>query len=339
MDSELSEQAEQAEQAAKATNGPSAKAASARKASISAALQRLPDLIQASSWGSAQNIREISHAIADDIDPHSPALAKKIRARFTAAPLAIKRLTHPEKLIALETPRHGLQDVVLPQGVADECRAILDEHAKRDDLRAFALDPRHKVLVYGPPGNGKTLLAEALAKELGVPFLRVRYSGLVDSHLGETAKHIDEVLEYAATAPCVLFFDEFDGVGADRNRGDVGELRRITNQLLIAMDRLPSHVMFIAATNAMQLVDKALARRFDFTIELPDPTPALMTACAQRELAPTLTPGHDLTARIPVIAGMGLQNLHAVVQLCRRLRRDLVLNNGRGVDEICGTNP
>lgn len=310
------------------------KAAPARKAALSAALQRVPDLIEASNWGRGDTLRQVANAIAEDIEVHSPALARRIKARFPREMKPI-RLQHPEKLVAIETARHGLDDVVLPPSVVAECRSILDEHARRDDLQAFALEPRHKVLVYGPPGNGKTMLAEALAKELDVPFLRVRYSGLVDSHLGGTAKHIDEVLEYAATAPCVLFFDEFDSVGSDRNGGDVGELRRITNQLLIAMDRLPSHVMFVAATNAMQLVDVALKRRFDFTIELPAPTPDLIAACARRELAPTLTPGHDLTSRIGAITSMGLENLHTVVQLCRRLRRDLVLNGGRGIDAVC----
>ena len=311
-----------------------AKAPPVRKASLNTALQRVPDLIEASNWGHSGKLREIADAIAEDIEAHSPALARRIKARLPRE-LKSLRMQAPEKLVSIEAARHGLDNVVLPPTVVAECRAILSEHARRDDLQKFALEPRHKVLVYGPPGNGKTMLAEALAKELDVPFLRVRYSGLVDSHLGETAKHIDQVLDYAATAPCVLFFDEFDSVGSNRNGGDVGELRRITNQLLIAMDRLPSQTMLVAATNAMHLVDVALKRRFDFTIELPAPTPDLIAACAGRELAPALTPGHDLTDQIAALTSMGLENLHAVVQLCRRLRRDLVLNGGRGIDAIC----
>lgn len=315
-----------------------AKAGPARKTALSAAIQRVPDLIEASNWGHSGKLREIASAIAEDIEAHSPALARRIKARF---PPEMKTLRSqiPEKLVVLETPRHGLDDVVLPSAVVAECRAILGEHARRDDLQAFALEPRHKVLVYGPPGNGKTMLAEALAKELDVPFLRVRYGGLVASYLGETAKHLDEVLEYATTAPCVLFFDEFDSIGADRNSGDVGEVRRITNQLLIAMERLPSHVMFVAATNAMHLVDVALKRRFDFTIDLPAPSRDLMAACASRELAPRLTPGHDLSDRAEKVAALGLTSLHAVTQLCRRMRRDLVLNGGRGIEALCGNDP
>ncbi len=315
-----------------------AKAAPARKAALSAALHRVPDLIEASNWGHSGKMREIANLIAEDIEDQSPALAKRIKARLSRD-LQPMRAKAPEKLVALEVAGHGLDDVVLPSAVVAECRSILGEHARRDALKKFALEPRHKVLVYGPPGNGKTMLAEALAKELDVPFLRVRYSGLVASYLGDTSKHIDEVMDYAATAPCVLFFDEFDGIGANRNGGDVGEMRRITNQLLISMDRLPSHVMFVAATNAVNLVDPALKRRFDFTIELPRPTSDLMIECAKRELSPKLTPGYDLSDRAATIAGLGLNSLHDVVQLCRRIRRDLVLNGGRGIEALCRNEP
>lgn len=223
--------------------------------------------------------------------------------------------------------------VFLPADVEHGCRAIIAEHHRRDELASFGLAPRHKVLLHGAPGNGKTMLAEALAKELDIPLLRVKYAGLIASYLGDTGKNIATIFEFAETAPCLLFLDEFDGIGAARHDNqDVGEMRRITNQLLILLDRLPPYCVFVAATNGYDLIDYALKRRFDFNIEILAPDEPLRRRCALAEIDPRLTPGHDITDLARSIAALPLKNVHEVVQLCRRLRRDLVLNDGRGLE-------
>lgn len=204
-----------------------------------------------------------------------------------------------------------------------------------NELAQFKLAPRHKILLYGPPGNGKTLLAEGLAKELDLPFLPVKYAGMIESYLGSTGKNLQSIFDYAATAPCVLFMDEFDGVAIDRGDSkDVGEIRRVTNQLLILLDRLPPTCMFVAATNADELLDRAIQRRFDFVLQLPAPTQDLRRRCAERELAPSMTPGHDITCHAEAVAELPLANLSGLVKLCQRIRRDLVLNSGAGVHAI-----
>ena len=83
-------------------------------------------------------------------------------------------------------------------------------------LRSHNLEPRHRVLLVGPPGNGKTSLAEAIAEALAVQFFVVRYDAIIGSFLGETATRLRRVFDYARTTPCVLFFDEFDAVGKER---------------------------------------------------------------------------------------------------------------------------
>lgn len=84
------------------------------------------------------------------------------------------------------------------------------EQHRADLLRSYSLEPRHRVLLAGPPGNGKTTLAEALAHALCVPMLVVRYEAVIGSYLGETAQHIAHVFEEARSRHCVLFLDEFD---------------------------------------------------------------------------------------------------------------------------------
>lgn len=308
-----------------------------KKQAEASALKLLPKFVQACRWGNKQLLQEVSAAMADALQPQFPAIAKTIsdHAKAEMKPVAIHL---PEGLLSLEQAKHGLDQVILPPETEVACRAIIQEHWRHEDLKAFGLAPRHKVLLHGTPGNGKTLLAEALAHELDVPFLRVKYSGLMTSYMGETGKNLDRIMEYAKTAPCVLFLDEFDGVGLERNSIDVGEMRRVTNQLLISIEQLPSTCVFVAATNVHSQIDGALRRRFDFTIEIPSPTVALKLRCAQKELRKELTPGHDLMHLCDRVANCTTTNLFEVVELCRRLRRDLVLNDGEGQEAILQGN-
>ena len=101
---------------------------------------------------------------------------------------------------------------------------LVEEQQRADLLRAHGLEPRHRVLLVGPPGTGKTTLAEAIAESAGVPLFVVRYETMIGSYLGETATRLKRLFDYARTTPCVLFFDEFDAIG--KERGDHPRDRR-----------------------------------------------------------------------------------------------------------------
>jgi AAA+ superfamily predicted ATPase len=170
------------------------------------------------------------------------------------------------------SPERSLDDLVLPRLVRDECRRVIEEHQRSELLRSYGLAPRHRLLLVGPPGNGKTSVAHGLAHDLMVPLLVVRYEGLIGSYLGETASRLRKVFDYARQRACVLFLDEFDTVG--KERGDIhetGEIKRVVSTLLLQMDQLPSHVVIITATNHAELLDRAVWRRFEVRLQLPMP--------------------------------------------------------------------
>lgn len=172
-------------------------------------------------------------------------------------------------------PNRSLGDLFLPEPVSQACRELIDEHSRREILRSYSLSPRHRILLVGPPGNGKTSLAEALSHALMVPFLVVRYDGLIASFLGETAMRLRKLFDFVRSRSCVLFFDEFDTLG--KERGDVhetGEVKRVVSSLLLQIDSLPAHVVVITATNHPELLDRAVWRRFQLRMELPPPTKA-----------------------------------------------------------------
>jgi ATP-dependent 26S proteasome regulatory subunit len=181
----------------------------------------------------------------------------------------------PESLRSLlhETePTRRLSELVLAKQTVADLRDLIDEVRQTPLLRSHSLEPRHTLMLVGPPGTGKTSLAAALATELALPFLTVRYEGLVGSFLGETASRLQEVIDYASRTPCVLFFDEFDSVGKERSDSqETGEIKRVVSSLLLHMDALPTHCIVVCATNHPELLDRAVWRRFELRIELPRP--------------------------------------------------------------------
>lgn len=182
---------------------------------------------------------------------------------------------HLQPLLYERTPRRPVAELVLGKTIRGELRDFVSEFSQAALLRSHSLEPRHTVLLIGPPGTGKTSLASSLAYEMGLPFLVVRYDGLVGSYLGETASRLQQIVDYVTHTPAVLFFDEFESVGKERGDSqETGEIKRVVSSLLLHMDSLPSHCVVVCATNHPELLDRAVWRRFELRLELPLPGPA-----------------------------------------------------------------
>ena len=171
-------------------------------------------------------------------------------------------------------PERSFADIYLSDHNKKLLNDLKEEHLRRELLQSYGLSSRNRLMLLGAPGNGKTSLAEALAYELMLPLVVVRYDGLIGSFLGETANRLNKVFEYVRTKHCLLFFDEFDVIGKERgDRNETGEIKRIVSSLLLQIDALPSRTVIVVASNHASLIDSAAWRRFQVRLELAPPTP------------------------------------------------------------------
>lgn len=224
------------------------------------------------------------------------------------------------KLYVEVRPRRSLADLLLPAVAQQACAELVEEHNRADLLRAHNLEPRNRVLLVGPPGNGKTSLAEALANELGSPLFVVRYESIIGSYLGETAVRLAKLFAQARTQRCVLLFDEFDVIG--KERGDVhetGEIKRVVSSLLLQVDQLPSHVVVVTATNHSELLDRAVWRRFQVRLDLPAPGRGLRAVWLQMfESRSGLQLGYSHDHLAQRLAGLSFAELEQFAQDVQR---------------------
>jgi SpoVK/Ycf46/Vps4 family AAA+-type ATPase len=180
-------------------------------------------------------------------------------------------------LYQLLDPRFTMEDVVLGDGtrqaIAD---AILEIRNKNLMFRRWGLEKvvRKKkglsLLFAGPPGTGKTMTAEAIAKEVGRPLMIVNYAQLENMWVGETEKNIESVFKAAQEKEAVLFFDEADAVFHRRGATSAPWTNRDVNVLL---HHLENHTgIVVLATNMARVLDRALDRRIDIAVEFDIPT-------------------------------------------------------------------
>jgi SpoVK/Ycf46/Vps4 family AAA+-type ATPase len=238
-------------------------------------------LVQSANRGDHSLFRKTVEAmIADERGKQHHVLAERLEQSLRAnghanqaSPLASSALAFRahELLLELE-PQRTLADLVLEPQTEKLFRELIVEQERVELLRSYGLEPRHRILLVGPPGNGKTSLAEALAGELILPLIAVRYEAVVGSYLGETSSRLRRVFDHARTRRCVLFFDEFDTLGKERgDEHETGEIKRVVSTLLLQVDQLPTHVVVVTATNHPELLDRAVWRRFQVRVELPSP--------------------------------------------------------------------
>ncbi|MBA0177505.1 AAA family ATPase [Pectobacterium carotovorum] len=173
-------------------------------------------------------------------------------------------ITHPEK---------NSKKPKLREKTIKKIEEFITFVKRSQELKNAGIGITPSMLLFGPPGCGKTLAAHHIASELNLPLITARCDSLVSSYLGSTSKNIRQLFDYASQKPCVLFLDELDSLAKARDdQHELGELKRVVVSLLQNIDTLPEETVLISASNHESLLDSAIWRRFEYRIpvELPD---------------------------------------------------------------------
>nr|VFK78463.1 MAG: ATPase family associated with various cellular activities (AAA) [Candidatus Kentron sp. SD] len=305
----------------------------------------LRQLIKSGSEGNSDAFRDASEAvIREERDKHHHLLANDLekilygRASTTNRPfLSLVKQAPTDKerglpLLHIKEPVRRIEDLVLSdqnQSLIDE---ILQEHHRQSVLRSHGLSPVDRLLFCGPPGCGKTLTAEVLASELGLPLAIVRIDSVVSSYLGETAANLRQVLDFIASVPMVALFDEFDALAKERaDAADHGELKRVVNAFLQLLDGYEGKSLLVAATNHEGILDAAIWRRFDEVLVFEPPNleqlRRLLT-CKLRGLHREFEPDNNEVASL--FNGMSHADVERVL---RRAAKEMVLTGKEFLNE------
>lgn len=210
------------------------------------------------------------------------SLAKKIRSTLTQKKGALTALdsfaTKPVDaesrmdIVEVSYPQVDAAQIVLSKYTQEAIYNFIESYNRRDVLLKSGFDASNSLLLYGPPGCGKTTVAQFISSITGLPLVTARLDGLVSSLLGSTAKNIRKIFDYASRRECILFLDEFDVVAKLRDdKNELGELKRVVNSLIQNIDTFSNDSILIAATNHQELLDPAIWRRFTTVITLDKP--------------------------------------------------------------------
>ena len=176
------------------------------------------------------------------------------------------------KLAKIIYPDNSNIKVALTENNMTQIEDFMLNYKLSDKLHEAGIDRANSLLLYGPPGCGKSKTAHLIANELNLPLVIARLDSLISSYLGTTSKNIRTLFEYIDKMPCILFLDEFDAIAKARDdSNELGELKRVVNSLLQNIDNLNKESIFIAATNHDKLLDFAVWRRFDYKIKIEFP--------------------------------------------------------------------
>jgi len=220
-----------------------------------------------------------------------------------------------------------LPELVFPHYLRDAIGAFIDTFKYRQDIEQAGIEVSSSLLLYGPPGCGKTSVAKFISKSLGLPLVTARFDSLISSLLGNTSKNIRKVFEYASNKPCVLFLDEFDAIAKARDdQHELGELKRVINSLLQNIDQFAQSNILIAATNHEELLDRAIWRRFNHIISIQRPQRQEIKELLNIYLEPVETDFLDSQKKLEsILELLGNISPSDLMTICNKARTNFII--------------
>lgn len=210
---------------------------------------------------------------------------------------------------------------------------LIQERRQMRRLASLGLQPTRSAIFVGPPGVGKTLTARWLAAQLQLPLYVLDLTAVMSSLLGRSGSNLRTAIDFAKNRPCVLLLDEIDSIAKRRSDdSDIGELKRLVTVILQEVDAWPATGLLLAATNHPDLIDPALWRRFDLTIDFKAPSLDAIKPAIKRFLGTTkgqFEPWLDVLTF--AFQGQSFSDIEREVQ---RFRRALALHSASAPDLV-----
>lgn len=228
-------------------------------------------------------------------------------------------------LLSVTYSETKLSDATFSSEIELKLKKVIHEQTQRALLRGHGLEPSSKLLLVGPPGTGKTLTANILAAELKIPLYTVQFEGLLSKYMGESAAKLKLIFDQISQERGVYLFDEFDAIGAKRDKdNDIGEIRRVLNSFLQLLEHQKSDSLIIAATNHPELLDNALFRRFDLSIDYKNPDRKVIEALLKDHLYLFIKNSINWGQAAAFAEGM---NHAEIVKACNEIAKEIILND------------
>ncbi|HHH2174852.1 TPA: AAA family ATPase [Yersinia enterocolitica] len=310
---------------------------------------QLTELLMAGLKGDSISFQRLASKLARSYDSAgNHKIASEIRAVITGqssvglqrakTPSMVKNNVNLEKLPIDREADFELADITEPsdstiapllnEDISIRINEFITFVDKAEELKKYGLGLSPSMILFGPPGCGKTMAAKNIASMLRLPMITARCDSLVSSYLGSTSKNIRQLFDYASSKPCVLFLDEFDALAKARDdQHELGELKRVVVSLLQNIDSLPDHTILLAASNHDSLLDSAIWRRFAYRISIGLPDALTRERLFYRALS-LVHPPKEIISELSILSGD--LSCAFIEQACERaLRHAFIFNNGR----------
>ncbi|WP_200814953.1 AAA family ATPase [Scatolibacter rhodanostii] len=298
----------------------------------------IPKLVRACLDNDRRLVEEISTMLVKVFKKSAPDIAREISQSLTYArngastirsmdvqPLPIDResrftLCKAEEPLEIEEP-------ILMEDTFLELQNFIYERSKIEKLILEDITPPNSLLFVGDPGVGKTYSAKWLSYKLDLPLITMDLATSISSYLGRSGQNIKSIFDYARSFPAILLLDEIDSIAKKRDdSSDLGELKRLVNVLLKELETWPSQSVVIAATNHPDLLDKAIWRRFDRTVDFKLPGIQERQALLERYL------GKYYRLLSPAAISFAIKqtdsiNAADICKLCMHAKRKIVLED------------
>lgn len=252
-------------------------------------LSEVLSLVDAAISGDRKKGASYAQLLAEKLDLEGDSkAATRIRRSIASGPGvnggSLDRLVRAERLVPVDAEsRLSLADetrltdgdvtVFFDSFVSDTVEEFTQYVKASDELIAEGVGISPSLLLYGPPGCGKSELAKYVASKLSLPLVTARIDTIISSFLGSTSKNLRMLFDHVSGRPCVLFLDEFDAIAKLRDdKQELGELKRVVVSLLQNLDAMKGNQVLLAATNHEHLLDPAIWRRFSYKLHIGKPS-------------------------------------------------------------------